>query len=541
MDYDQVLDTLADGLKKAVAEQRLKHDIPGSISVSTNMMHGLSGIFGYPGISQDVFATRVKPRGLLEVLPARGNMQEQPIVAYLTGFTDDENAAEKDGVCDDPLAAGEIKNCLQGALYGRVERKTKTLELNSLGRSVNRGEFFDLRLVNDPLLDGNLLSMPGNVPQEFASIINNEVMARWMTLGVAFERKLGPLVYTGTPANNTAGGGYKEFHGLETLVGTGKIDVITATACAALDSDVRNFAYARVDTAPTRLYNMLISMFRNLQYIASSTGLDPVTWVMVMRRSLFDEIVDFWPLVYATFRFGAEAVTSSAITNLNIDAARARMEAEDMRTGKYLVIDGQRVRVVVDDFIPEESNTTSASVVSGCFASDIYILPLTVRGGIVSTFFEYIDFNSSMGAMAGARSGRVSDEYWTDGGRFLWTTNRTLWCIEWVSKIEPRLRLLTPHLAGRIQNVSYCPVKPYRSDDPNSAYFADGGEIIRSNAPYSAGDFPAALQLQFEPAKRGIAIPLFLFYTINKGQGRSRTRGNLYLLPFTPQRILREV
>lgn len=491
MDYDFILDTMGDSLKKAAAEQRNKHDIPGSISVTTNLMHGLQGIFGTPGISQDVFATRVKPRGLLEVLPARGNNQEQPLVGYLTGFTDDEDGSEKDGVCDDPLAAGEVKSCLQGALYGRIERKTKTLELNALGRSVNRGEFFDLRLVNDPLLEGNLLSMP-NVPQEFASIVNNEVMARWMTLGVAFERKLGPLVYTGSPANNTSGGGYKEYHGLETLVGTGKIDVVTGTACAALDSDIRNFAYARVDTAPTALYNMLINMFRNLQDIASRTGLDPVTWAIVMRRNLFDEIVDFWPLVYATFRFGAEAVTSSTITSLNIDAARARMEAEDMRTGKYLVIDGQRIRVVIDDFLPEDSNTNNANVTSGCFASDIYILPLTVRGGIVSTFFEYIDFSAPNAAMAQAAAGRVSSEYWTDGGRFLWTTNRTLWCLEFVAKIEPRLRLLTPHLAGRIQNVSYCPVKPFRSDDPASAYFVDGGEVTRTNARYDSADFPAA-------------------------------------------------
>lgn len=495
MDENQVqflLDTIGKGIQEAAKKGNLKHDIPGSISVSTNLMHGPSGIFGQPGISRDVFATRVKPRGLLAVLPARGSVETNPIVAYLTGFTDEESGSEKDAVCDDPLEAGEIKNCFQGALFGRVERKTDTLELNALGRQTNRGEFFDLRLVNDPLLEGELLSMP-NVPQSLAQVLNNEVLARWMALGVAFERKLGPLVYTGSPSNNTGGGGYKEYHGLETLVGTGKIDVISGTACAALDSDVRNFAYARVDTNPVRLYNMLVSMFRNLQDIASRTGLDPVTWAIVMRRNLFDEIVDFWPLVYATFRFGNDAVTSTTITSLNIDAQRARMDAEDMRTGQYLVIDGQRVRVVIDDFLPEDSNTNNANVTSGCFASDIYILPLTVRGGIVSTFMEYFDFSAPGAAMSQAQIGRLAGEYWTDGGRFLWTTQRTLWCVAWVAKIEPRLRLLTPHLAGRIQNVSYCPIKPYRSDDPDSAYFANGGRYSANFAQYDSADFPAAL------------------------------------------------
>lgn len=491
-DIQFMLDTVGKSIQEAAKQGRLKHDIPGSISVGTNLMHGPSGIFGYPGISRDVFATRVKPRGLLSVLPARGTVETNPIVAYLTGFTDDENASEKDAVCDDPLEAGDIKNCFQGAMFGRVERKTKTLELNAVGRQTNRGEMFDLRLVNDPLLEGELLSMP-NVPQALAQVLNNEVLARWMTLGVAFERKLGPLVYTGSPANNTSGGGYKEYHGLETLVGTGKIDVISSAACAALDSDIRNFTYRRVDVYSLQLYNMLLNMFRNLQDIASRTGLDPVTWVIVMRRNLFDEIVDFWPLVYGTFRFGSAAVTDTTITRVNIDGADARQMAEDMRTGQYLVIDGQRIRVVIDDFMPEDTNTNNSSVTSGCFASDIYILPLTVRGGIISTFFEYFDFAAPGAAMSQVQIGRLAGEYWTDGGRFLWTTQRTNWCVAWLAKIEPRLRLLTPHLAGRIMNVSYCPVRHYREDDPASSYFANGGRTSASFAPYDSADFPAAL------------------------------------------------
>lgn len=490
-DIQYLLDTIGKGIQEAAKKGNLKHDIPGSISVSTNQMHGPSGIFGQPGISRDVFATRVKPRGLLGVLPARGSVETNPIVAYLTGFTDDESGSEKDAVCDDPLEAGEIKNCFQGALFGRVERKTETIELNAVGRQTNRGEMFDLRLVNDPLLEGELLSMP-NVPASLAQVLNNEVLAKWMALGVAFERKLGPLVYTGSPSNNTGGGGYKEYHGFETLVGTGKVDVISGTACAALDSDVRNFAYARVDVYAVRLYNMLVSMFRNLQDIASRTGLDPVTWAIVMRRNLFDEIVDLWPLIYGTFRMNANSIVDASMTSVNFDGMRARADAEAMRSGRYLTIDGQRVTVVIDDFLPEDSNTTNASVTSGCFASDIYILPLTVRGGIVSTYFEYFDFSAAGAAMSQAQIGRVAGEYWTDGGRWLWTTQRTLWCVAWVAKIEPRLRLLTPHLAGRIQNVSYCPAKHFREDDPTSAYFANGGRVSANFAPYDTADFPAA-------------------------------------------------
>lgn len=481
-----------DALQKAVdalaGSVGVKHDL-GSISITTNYMHGQGGIFGVAGIDRDVFATRVKPRGLMQILPARGTIYEQPLVAYLTGFTDDESGSEKDAVCDTPLTAGQMKSCLQGALFGRVERKTEQFEVNKALRLTNRGEMIDLRIVNDPLLESGL-SVPSSIPREATQVLNRQVLALWMNLGIAFERKLGPLVYTGDPANNTSGG-YAEFHGLETLVGTGKIDVITGNACAALDSDLRQYNYQRVDKSASNLVATITSIVRNIDDISSRTGLDPVEHVFVMRRNLFDEIADVWPCAYGTYRCASGGVQDAAITNLVIDGMAQRMMAEEMRNGRYLIVDGREIPVVIDDFIPEDSNTNNANVASGCFASDIYYLPLTVRGGIVSTFFEYYDFSAMDGTMRAIQDGHLTNDYWTDGGRYLWTPMRTGWCVEWWAKIEPRLRLLTPHLAARLQNVVYCPAKHFREDDPTSAYFADGGSTSRSNGVYTSSDFPS--------------------------------------------------
>lgn len=466
-----------------------KHDIATPFTPTTNLIHGPGGIFGVPGIEKDIFATRVKPSGLLQILPAVGTYIEHPIVGYLTGFTDDESAAEKTLACDDPLMAGKIKSCLQGAMFGRYERKTEPLEINKALRVENRGEFLDLRLVNDPILESGL-SVPSTISGAAGDILNRAVMARWMTLGVAFERLLGPQVYTGTPANNTSGG-YAEFHGLETLVGTGKIDVITGNACAALNSDLRNWAYKKVSAHASDLVAVLTSMVRNTADIARRTGLDPTTWVFVMRRNLFDEIADLWPCAYGTYRCASGNVSDPAIVNLVIDGMAQRQMAEDIRNGLYLKIDGRNIPVVIDDFIPEDTNTNNANVTSGCFASDIYYLPLSVRGGIQSLYLEYYDFNSPDGVMQAVMDGHLSNAFWSDGGRFLWTFHQRGWCVEWWAKIEPRLRLLTPHLAGRLQNVQYCPSLHFREDEPTSAYFADGGVYSRSTAQYDANDFPA--------------------------------------------------
>src|SRR5574341_198146 len=291
IDVDLFVSALGTALKQAEkgSPERRKHDIIGLGTPSTNLVHGPNGLFGYPGIERDVFSTRVKPRGLLDVLAARGTNDITTVVGYLMGFTDDESGTEKATPCADPLMAGEIKSCLQGALFGRFERKTDTLELNKLGARVNRGEMFDLRLVNDPLLDSNLLSMPSSIPQAFSRALTSEVLARWMTLGVAFERKLGPTVYTGSPTNNV-GTGYAEYHGLETLVGTGKIDVITNTLCAGLDSYIRNASYRRIDTNGSFYVQLFIDVIHQLRNRASHMGLDPVSWLIVMREGMFDAL-----------------------------------------------------------------------------------------------------------------------------------------------------------------------------------------------------------------------------------------------------------
>lgn len=479
-------------LRKALEQVEIqsKHDIIGLGSPTTNIVHGPGGIFGVPGIERDVFATRVKPTGLMSILPAVGTDIELPLVAYLTGFTDDEAGAEKSAVCDDPLMAGELKSCLQGALFGRYERKTATLEINNALRRTNIGETMDLRLVNDPILDSGL-AVPSSIPLQARDALNRAVLARWMTLGVAFERLIGPQIYTGTPTNNTASGGYKEFHGLETLVGTGKIDVITNQACTALNSDLRNYNYKRVDQNGADLLATLLSQVRNVRDIASRTSLLPTEWVLVMRRNLFDVLADIWPCAYNTYKCVASGVADSTITQVVVDGAAQREMSNAIRNGMYLPFDGVNIPVIVDDFIPEDTNTTNANVKSGCFASDIYLLPVRVRGGIQSLYFEYFDFNAPNGTMQAVLDGHLTDQYWTDGGRFLWTTQRTGWCVEWWAKIEPRLRLLTPHLAARLQNVAYCPSLHFREDDPASSYFMDGGATGRSNANYDKNDFPA--------------------------------------------------
>lgn len=477
-----ILDQLVEALVERAGQKgvQLKHDLPAGFTLTNNFMHGPTGIFGAAGLEQDVFSTRIVPRGLMAALPAFGTVDTNPIIPYLTGFTD-ESGTEADAVCDDCVVAGDIKSCFQGTVFGRVCRETAPLELNRIGQRVNRGEYTDLRLVNDPLLNSNPLMVPASVPHDVATVLNREVLARWLTLGNAFQNKLCPMIFTGTPLNNSANGGYAEFYGLESLVSTGHVDVLNRTSCPSLDSDIKDANYARVETQAQAIFQLMQMIYRYVKHNAEQMGFMPVQWAWVIKDSLFRTLTDYWPCVYASGRCAANNLQVSNNTN----AMDMVTMADAMYTGRYLLIDGERIPVVVDDCIPYDSAAENANLIPGQFASDIYLIPMTVRGSRAVTYMEYFDFSATNGVMQAIADGHLTNEYWTDGGRYLWTFSRTNWCVNWKAKIEPRLRLDTPHLAGRLQNVVWQPLQMLREPLNDQHYFVDGGNTYRSNAPYT--------------------------------------------------------
>lgn len=452
-----------------------KHTTPSG-TPTTNYMHGPGGIFGVAGLEQDVLSTRVQPRGLAGALPAQGSMRINPLYPYLTGFQA-ETGTNPDGVCDDPMTAGATKSCIQTAQLGRYSFMTKEIEINRVGQQTDRGEFLDLRPLNPPLLtnEGGILAQNINgMPN-----LRREVEMAFLEVGVSFQNLLMQQIYQGNPANNSAGGGFAEFPGLDILIGTNKVDAITGTNCPSLDSDIKDFNYGLVDevSSGTDIVEVLTYMWRFLRHNATRMNFDPTEWVITMRSELFFEITAIWPCSYLTYRCAFRDVDGNDRQVVN---AKDQVDMRDqMRAGKYLLIDGIRIPVVEDDGIVEETDADNINILAGQFASDIYFIPTSVRGGRASTFFQYLDY--VQGAMIAVQDGRLGDDFWTDGGRFLWHKKPPLnWCTQWVAKIEPRIILLTPQLAGRVQNVRYQPLQHTRSPFPDDPYFVDGGETSRA-------------------------------------------------------------
>jgi hypothetical protein len=153
-----------------------------------------------------------------------------------------------------------------------------------------------------------------------------------------------------------------------------------------------------------------------------------------------------------------------------------------MRESHLIPVNGRFLMVVEDDTIQEDNVTTNAALAAGQYASDIYGIPLTVLGGYPVTFWEY--FNHANAQELAVQQIVNGLTFTTDGGMFRWFVDFARGCLKLNAKFTPRLRMRTPQIAWRITNVAYQPLQHFRSWDPASTYFADGGVTEGGNPQY---------------------------------------------------------
>jgi len=441
---------------------------------------GTAGLFSFPGLEPDIINAMVMPRlGLLDALPSRTSIYDNPLYGIMTGVTA-SSGSEANGVCDDPPTAGLMKLCTHAFVWGRFERMTRVFDITRAGRFINRSDFNDLTLIGNPL-SGNPMTPqnPGDGSPDLA--VRSEIAKALFEFGVAWGRDFAPILYDGSPTNNTANGGYKEPYGLDVLINTGYQDAESGTACPAADSIIRDFGSANLADDSLDFVLQVTNIMRNLTYNATRMGLAPATIAIAMPWSLFYQVTEVWPCAYSTYRCTVLGENNRGV--LDIMAQNAMRD--DMRgdiftqTGQYLLIDGQRVPVILDDGIVETVHPGAS------FTSTMYFVPLRVLGNRPATFIEYLNYDGPMGAMEMGRQFAPQGSYFTtNAGRFLWHAKPpTNFCVQELALTEWRVILETPQLAARLENVGYVPVAEQRSPFPsNSSYFVDGGVTNRNGS-----------------------------------------------------------
>lgn len=467
-----------------------KHDATGT--PTTNYAHGPGGVFSFPGVNPQVFSTTIGVEsGMVGMLPKFSSVLAHPTFLAITGV-DEDIGVEMTEVCDNAPTAGLMRSCKLTSVFGRYTRSTRELYLNRIGMRNDQADPTYLQLMNPvnpnlPGLAGDALLHPSLAPETTFNL-NSELLKLFMEFGVSFTRLLARQLWLGNPANNSAAGeqaGYKELTGFDLLINTGKVDAETGAACAALDSDIKNFNFRNVDgsdlqTGESGIVHTLTYMYRMVRSTARKTGMLPATWAFAMREELFYELSAVWPCAYHTYRC---TVGDNQQDRVVVDARQEIALRDDMRQNTYLLIDGIRVPVVFDDGIAEMNDATSANLGAGEFSSDIYLIPMTVLGGVPVTYLEYFDHTNpqlqeTLNAM------RQQQPFVTNAGAWIWNMRQTNLCLAWQGKVEPRLVLRTPQLAGRLQNVKYVPLQHTRTPFPNDPYFVNGGVTSRSGPSY---------------------------------------------------------
>ena len=448
---------------------------------NTNYAHGPTGLFANPALERPLYSAVITPvSGVQFVLPVRGTTVTDPLDGIITGVTA-TTGDEASGLCDDPPTTGLSKLCQHAYALGLFSRQTPVYNIREGTRLASRGEHRDFQVFGDPFSTPNYSTNPfvPSVPGlgalgDSANTNTGRVIYSWM---VGWARDFAQQIYTGNPANNSAGGGYKEFYGFNELINTGYRDAVTGVACAAADSIVKSFANQNVRTASSALVTEIINTYYVLMDLAARVNLAPVRWVLTMPQSLFYEITRIWPCSYLTDGCSTDVVRIDAGDQIRM---RDEMRGDlTNRTGTHLKIFGQNVPVIIDDSIPENG------LGGGVQSSSIYFIPLTVLGGQPVTYLEYMDYDAIDVPADAAKWAPDGFFQTTDSGRFLLVKKApTNLCVQLLAYTEPRLKMLTPYLAARIDNIAYSRLNDLRSYDPSSPYWVNGGNTSGvSNAP----------------------------------------------------------
>lgn len=430
---------------------------------TATQIHGVDGMFAN-GVERDVINAHMRMGGIASVLPLLPTVTEDPRFPSITGFSASSGQEPTLACSDAPTAY--MKGATLTARFGMIRRDTQVIDMEKAILRKNRGDFDDL------ILHGQLLDMDVT-PSKMSTqdMLNVVTKAEMVTASVSAGRKLGIDLWQGTVAAN-------QMPGLDVQVATGQVDAETNIAAPALDSLVLDFNFADLGGTVRDIVEYLSFAHYELTNRSERMGLDPVKFILALRPDAWMELSAVWPCRYNTNRCTSFVSGSTNVAVMN-DGINVKMR-DDMRNGKFIDINGERIPVVVDGGIYEYTNITSSSVAAGKYASSIYLLPLVISGGMKVLYRQYLDFKQAQPEIEMLNG---MNTFWTDDGVYTWAVETNKWCYKLALKTEQRVVLRTPQLAAKIQKVLYSPLQHLRDADPASTYWKDGGVSFVARDP----------------------------------------------------------
>ncbi len=464
-----------------------KHD--PTVNPSGPYSHGSGGLFSRPGADPRILSAISLPdAGLLDYLPVQFDPMagqfggfDAPLNTVITGVT----AGQLDSVANQPTAAcspgpegGLLKLCTFVTPYGKYSGSF-TVDLNKVGHLRDYADNPNQTILN--LADPNGNMMPSLVGGG-ADLVANEVLKRMYQSFVSFKRMLVERIWIGNPTNSVGSNNWKDLMGLELLVNQdNKVDYETSIICKAANSDIKDFNYGMLDSNIAMIHEYLDMIYAYSMWNARKQRFGTPDYVWVMRPEMFDELAKIWPIAEITEALAA--MSGFAQGQINMSGNEVMEARNALRNGSYLPMRGRLIPVVQDDTIPEKDSTTNAQLAAGQYASDIYLIPMSVLGGFPTTFVEPYDQANQIVDRIVAQSGATHT--WTsDSGQVRWYLRANGPCLQYDYTTEFRIKMLATQLAGRLQNVGYRPLQHFRSWKPTSTYHLNGGGTSFSDSKY---------------------------------------------------------
>lgn len=462
-----------------------KNDPP--LSPVMPYLHGPNGLFNRHNHANPVFATIMSPlMGVADALPVFNGARNldnnfggtdaafDNLITGVTAGNLDSFANQPTAPCQDGPVAGLLKFCSMVNTFGNYKMATREVEITRAGRVADMTDAFSVQVANQ--FPQGLFATPSGLPS-LQNAVNNELASRIWEMGIGFQRMFAPRVFTGSPTNNN--GEAKDIVGLDTHINSGnKIDAQSQQLCTAANSDVKDFGSVVVSASTANLMRYIEMADAFSTYRARRQGLGTPEYIIAMRPELWFELTQVIPLQ----RYFAVLGQINQFTNAraNVDMASLYTDRDKMRESHLLPVNGRFIRVVEDDAIAE----TDLGNISGVptYKSTIYGIPLTVLGGFPVTFWEYFNHSNAQANLIQQYAGQLT--WTTDGGMFRWFADFARGCLKLNAVFTPRLRMRTPQIAWRINNVAYQPLQHFTSWDPNSAYFVNGGVTTGDSKKY---------------------------------------------------------
>lgn len=472
-DYNE--DELAVLAKAGVLNIGEKHDT-SSATPSAQALHGVFpgnsaqyGVFTSAGVRPGMFSANARVESIGKYIPLVKSEYLNEIIEIMTGVTAG-SGTNSTSSCATAPKAGDLKTCQQTYTFGIIHIGTRVDDVTQIGLKKNRAdvprEFYNIQMLDNPWLPG----VPGI---DGLTTSTSRLRAAMYTVGVELERNVSPVHFVGTAGteDNTYRGVARQWNGLDNLIKTGYTDAVTGLACARADSTVTSFnaAITGTDALGRDIIEAMTDTIYGVQELARKLSLAGVAWALVMRPDLFKALTEVWACSYATYRCSDNA----AGYPVQRDALAIYNTRVDMFNNRYLLVEGERIPVIVDDSITRET------LGDNYYKSDIYGVALSWAGRPL-LYGEYFDMGNSEAEEFINAFGLSGDETTVlNNGLYRVFKRVTKGCYEYDFFSRVRLILDAPFLSFRVDDLFYNSYHKQVDPIPGTSYYVNGGVSYR--------------------------------------------------------------